>query len=343
MEQSWFRMRASVVGAAGFLNGSEFHEFDASVIGVVEVELPLAVAANLGFFVAAPTVLAKLRFRGVNVGDAESDVVHDAECVMVSVGRDVEHVFDPVSAIGDLHVDPAGFVVVPSAMPVDVEAENVFVEAIFGGAVVNDEASVNYLNKERSTRRRIVNGICKSLDEGDLIALRIADLEVSIENAFLECVFSDFGCSHTMRDKVATHPLDIVCTDGYGSEQVPCIRPLTLFQFDRLTAQPADRKTLAGGVEAHASFQTNSVESRIKFARLGDIRDVYANAIDTSDSRAAGPGLRGCYRASKQTNKDQNWQLHFRSHWFGGVRDLILRIPSRRWRRRDSKPWSVGL
>src|SRR6266487_329534 len=107
MEQSWFRMRASIVGAAGFLNGLEFHEFDAGVVGIIEVELPLAVAADLGFFGAAPTVLAKLRFGGVDVGDAESNVVHDAESVKVSVGRDVEHVFDPVSAVGDLHVYPA--------------------------------------------------------------------------------------------------------------------------------------------------------------------------------------------------------------------------------------------
>src|SRR6266700_1179256 len=145
MEQSWFRMRAGVVGAAGFLNGSEFHEFDASVVGIIEVELPFAVAADLGFFVAAPTVFAKLLFGGVDVRDSESDVVHDAESVMVRVGRDVEHVLDPVSAVGDLHVYPSGFVVFPSAMPVDVEAENIFVEAIFGGAVVHDKARVNKL------------------------------------------------------------------------------------------------------------------------------------------------------------------------------------------------------
>src|SRR2546428_13901848 len=114
MEQSWFRMRASVVGAAGFLNGREFHKFDTGVVGIVEVELPFAVAADLGFFVAAPTVLAKLRFGGVNVGDAESDMVHYAESVMVCVGRNVEHVFEPVGTVGDLHVDPTGFVGVPS-------------------------------------------------------------------------------------------------------------------------------------------------------------------------------------------------------------------------------------
>ncbi len=125
------------------MHGSEFHEFDASVVGIIEVELPFAVTADLGFFAAGPTVLAKLRFRGVNVGDAESDVVHYAESVMVSVGWDVEHVFDPVGAIGNLHVDPAGFVVFPSTVPVHVEAEDVFVEMVFGGAVVNYESRVD--------------------------------------------------------------------------------------------------------------------------------------------------------------------------------------------------------
>src|SRR6266851_8234772 len=176
MEQSWFRMRASIVGAAGLLNGSEFHEFDAGVVGIVEVELPFAVAADLGFFVAAPTVLAKLRFRGVNVGDAESDVVHDAECVMVSVGRDVEHVFDPVSAVGDLHIHPTGFVIFPSAMPVDVEAENVFVEAIFGGAVMNDKASMDEavadLRLSPSREMKI-----SPLHERDAMILRVSHFE----------------------------------------------------------------------------------------------------------------------------------------------------------------------
>src|SRR6266705_4171378 len=144
MEQSWFRMRASVVGAAGFLNGSEFHEFDTGVVGVVEIELPFAVTADLGFFGAVPTVLAKLLFGGVDVRDSESDVVHDAESMMVSVGRDVEHVFEPVGAVGDLHVDPTGFVVVPSTVPVDVEAENVSVEMVFGGAAINHNTGMNY-------------------------------------------------------------------------------------------------------------------------------------------------------------------------------------------------------
>src|SRR2546430_9266448 len=101
-------VRPCVFGAAGLLAGREFHEFDARVVGIVEVKLPFAVATHLGLFVAAPTVLAKLLFRRVDVRDSESHVVHDAESVMVSVGGNVEHVFDPVRAIGDLHVDPVG-------------------------------------------------------------------------------------------------------------------------------------------------------------------------------------------------------------------------------------------
>ncbi len=34
---SWFRMRTSVLAAAGFFDRGEFHELDAGVVGVVEV------------------------------------------------------------------------------------------------------------------------------------------------------------------------------------------------------------------------------------------------------------------------------------------------------------------
>src|SRR2546430_14201041 len=165
--------RAGEFGAAWFFGGLELHEFDASVVRVVEIELPFAVAADLGFFVAVPAVLAKLLFRGVDVRNAQSDMVHDTESVMVSVGWDVEHVFDPVGAIGDLHVHPAGFVVFPSAMPVDVKAQDVFVEAVFGDAIVHDEANVD--NPPQGIFRRLSFGFSLLLPEHNLMALRIED------------------------------------------------------------------------------------------------------------------------------------------------------------------------
>ncbi len=132
----------------------ELHEFDAGVVGIVEIELPFAVAADFGLLAAGPTVFAKLRFRGVDVWDAEGDVVHDAECVMIRVGWDIEHVFDPVGAIRNLHVNPVRFVVFHSAVPIDMEAEDVFVKVIFGRAIVNNKAGVDDPGADQRRRQR---------------------------------------------------------------------------------------------------------------------------------------------------------------------------------------------
>src|SRR6266481_2872183 len=144
--RSWFGMRASIFRAAGFLYGSEFHQFNTGVIGIVEIELPFAAAADFGLFGAAPTVCAELLFSSVNIGNAESDVVRHAERSVVCIGGDIQHVFDPVGAVGNLHVDPVGFIVLSSALPVKVEAVAVFVEMVFRFAVAHHEANMNQTN-----------------------------------------------------------------------------------------------------------------------------------------------------------------------------------------------------
>src|SRR5277367_1915446 len=105
-------------GAAGFFHGSELHKFGASVLGVVEVELPFAVATDFGIFGRLGAHGDEFFVDRVDVGDAEGDVVHDAEGAFVGGGRNIKHVFDPVGTIGDLHGDPAGFVVFHAAVPV---------------------------------------------------------------------------------------------------------------------------------------------------------------------------------------------------------------------------------
>ena len=102
-------MRTGEVGAAGLFDGFEFHEFDAGIVGVVEIELPFAVAADFRLFAGLHACFDELLLDDVDVCNAESDVVHDAERVFVGVGRDAEHVFDPVGAVGDLHGDPVGW------------------------------------------------------------------------------------------------------------------------------------------------------------------------------------------------------------------------------------------
>jgi len=54
------------------LYGREFHEFDAGVVGIVEIELPFAATADLRFFARLPTVLEKLVHRGFDVRDTKA-------------------------------------------------------------------------------------------------------------------------------------------------------------------------------------------------------------------------------------------------------------------------------
>src|SRR3981189_2309038 len=61
------RVRAGKFGAASLSFGSELHEFDARVVGVVEIELPFAVSAEFGFLAGLPAVLEERSFRHLNV------------------------------------------------------------------------------------------------------------------------------------------------------------------------------------------------------------------------------------------------------------------------------------
>src|SRR5882672_8531301 len=133
------RMRAGIFRAARFLHGREFHDFDAGFVGIVQIELPFAAAADLGFFAGLPAVLDELLPGGFDVRNAQRNVIHHAERAMVRIVWDVEHVLDPVCAIGDLYVNPADLVVFPSTLPVEMEAEDVFVEVVFGGAIVDNK------------------------------------------------------------------------------------------------------------------------------------------------------------------------------------------------------------
>src|SRR5256884_9707228 len=67
-----------------------------------------------------------------------------AALLLVRGGRDVEHVFDPVGAVGDLNLPPVVVGVLEAAVPVHTEAEEIPIEAILGSAVLDDEAGVKH-------------------------------------------------------------------------------------------------------------------------------------------------------------------------------------------------------
>jgi len=139
------------VGAAGLHDGLELHELDAGAVGIVEVGLPFAVFAHLGAVVAGWEAVLGVEGGdgGFHVGDAEGEVVEDAEFAGVDViergGGAVadHHVLDPVVAVGDLLGDPVDVVGLHGAEPVGAEAEDVVEEAVFGGLVVDEEADVD--------------------------------------------------------------------------------------------------------------------------------------------------------------------------------------------------------
>src|SRR5271170_4039894 len=82
----WTGVGAGEFGAARFLFGSEFHELDASVVGIVDVKLPFAVAADFGLFGEFDSGFRELVGDDVYVWDADRDVVHHAACVFIGSG-----------------------------------------------------------------------------------------------------------------------------------------------------------------------------------------------------------------------------------------------------------------
>lgn len=178
-------MFAGEGGAAGILCRDELHELDAGLIGVVEIELDLSVAAHLGFSaVGAFAVVAGQGGDGVvHVGDAEGEVVHDTGLMERWVGAVVEHVLEPVGAVGDLEADPVvDAVVFGAAVPVGTEAEDLLPEGVFLGAVGDEEAYVDDACTDGVGRwGRGGNRFFRvALDEDDEVAFWVADAELAV-------------------------------------------------------------------------------------------------------------------------------------------------------------------
>src|SRR6266699_3110666 len=72
-----------------------------------------------------------------------------AALLFVRGGRDVEHVFDPVGAVGDLNLPPVVVGILEAAVPVHTEAEEIPIEAILGSAVLDDETRARHARAAR--------------------------------------------------------------------------------------------------------------------------------------------------------------------------------------------------
>ena len=174
---SWFRVICGVGMAAGLLSGRKFHDFDARAVGVVDIEAPLAIAPNFRSVQFFQAVLVQLACRGLNFVHAQREMILHTALLGVCIGRNVEHVLDPVGAVGDLNFPPVVAGVLETTMPVHAEAEQVPVETIFGRAILDDEASVQHSRAEVSGRGFGPSERVK-LHEGDGITFGVAQREI---------------------------------------------------------------------------------------------------------------------------------------------------------------------
>lgn len=99
-------------------------------------------------------------------------VLH-AEFVVVGVGGNVEHVFDPVGTIWQLEFIPVGAVVFEAAIPVETKTQEFNVETILGGQVFDDKTGVDQVrtNLFRGGGVSCIKGW--PLDEGNVVSLRV--------------------------------------------------------------------------------------------------------------------------------------------------------------------------
>src|SRR3954465_15075303 len=102
-----------------------------------------------------------------------------AELFMVGIGSNVEHVFNPVGAVGDLQFIPVNTVVLEPAIPVEAKSQQINIEPVFSIAVLDHKTCVDQVCTDLlGGRRRSWLGWW-SLHEGKGVALRVADPEGS--------------------------------------------------------------------------------------------------------------------------------------------------------------------
>ena len=135
----------------------EVHQFHANAIGVVEVELALAVFADFGLVVVASgeAVAILQHLVGVEHGVfADGEMVKHAELLLGDGGWNAgaarfrawaagEHVFEPVVAVRGLLAHPVDPAFRHAAKPVGTETEEIAVEGVLDGAAVDQETGVD--------------------------------------------------------------------------------------------------------------------------------------------------------------------------------------------------------
>ena len=124
-------MRRLIRMAARRLHRCELHDFHASAVGIVGIEAVFAVAPDFGAVECLQTMRAQLSRGGLGVFDAERKMILHAEFLVICVGRNVQHVLDPIVAVRHLNFIPILAVILEATVPIEAKAKNIAIEVVF--------------------------------------------------------------------------------------------------------------------------------------------------------------------------------------------------------------------
>src|SRR6267378_918356 len=141
-------------------------------------------------------------------------MILNAALLLVGSGRNVEHVLDPIGAVGKLKLFPVHIIVLESAVPVHAKTKQVAVETIFDGVIFDNKTGVKdtIADLVAAGREKVVG----LLHKRDGMALGIEKFEM-LEPV---CVFDHWFCSDTMRQEIAAHLCDVGSSERDGSQQI---------------------------------------------------------------------------------------------------------------------------
>ena len=202
--------------AARFLFRSEFHHFDASAVWIVRVQTVFAIAADFRAIEYSQAVGVKLGRSIVNIFHAERKMILHSKLFVVSIGRNVEHVFDPVGAVRNLQFVPVDAVILEPAVPVEAESQKVNIETILRSHVFDHETRMDQARTDLLRRRHVsvlAGSLCTKAMGLPSGSRTRKDREPS------ESLLNDAG-ERAMRQQVTAHSHEIVGGEGNFCEPV---------------------------------------------------------------------------------------------------------------------------
>src|SRR5215469_2109334 len=204
------------------------------------------------------------------------------EFFVVGVGRNVEHVFNPVGAVGDLEFVPVRAVVFEPAVPVETKAKQINVEMILGSQVLDYESRMDQVATDLPGSRPISNFGDGPVNKGNRVSLRVANSEIL--RAVGIC--PNLTGREAMRLKVASHFRDVVGGERDFCDPVATILSLRLcwFEYYPLVRGRHEKTSLCTLVLRAAAAQSKNVG--IEVAGLVDVADVDGYVVDAGNVRA---------------------------------------------------------